>query len=112
MGRDRKTGGRRAGTPNKITGTLKEFVANLVDDNREQIVNDLKTLRPKERLAVLERLMQYVLPKQQAVSGKVDMGELSNNLVITYRYKPEDCIFPHSEDELDLVKDGIDLRNK
>ena len=63
-----KTGGRQAGTPNKITGTLKDFVANLVDDNREQITKDLKVLRPKERLLVLERMMQYVLPKHIKVN--------------------------------------------
>lgn len=106
-----KTGGREAGTPNKITGTLKEFVANLVDDNREQIVKDLIALKPKERLAVLERMMQYVLPKQQAVSAEMDLEGLHTNLTITMvgdnNYK-----FPSSEDEIDLVKDGIDLRNK
>lgn len=105
MSRDKKTGGRQAGTPNKITGTLKEFVANLVDDNREQIVDDLKTLKPKERLVVLERLMQYVLPKQQAVSADVDMNELSKEITIIYRGKEEDAIFPSSESELDLERD-------
>ncbi len=97
-----KTGGRQAGTPNKITGTLKDFVANLVDDNREQIVKDLKTLKPKERLAVLERLMQYVLPKQQAVSAEMDVSELSKELTIIYKGKPEDAVFPSSEDEIDF----------
>ena len=32
-----KTGGRKAGTPNRVTGTLKEFVSNLIDQNMEQI---------------------------------------------------------------------------
>jgi hypothetical protein len=106
-----KTGGREAGTPNKITGTLKEFVANLVDDNREQIVKDLKALKPKERLAVLERMMQYVLPKQQAVSAEMDIEGLHTNLTIRMVGDPN-YKFPSSEDEIDLVKDGIDLRNK
>lgn len=104
-----KTGGREAGTPNKITGTLKEFVVNLVDDNREQIVKDLKALKPKERLAVLERMMQYVLPKQQAVSAEMDIEGLCTNLEIVCRGDPN-YQFPSSEDEIDLVKDGIDLR--
>lgn len=66
-----KTGGRKRGTPNKVTGTLKEFVANLIDQNRGQMERDLKTLNPKDRLFILERLMQYVLPKNQSV-GVVD----------------------------------------
>ena len=59
-----KTGGRSAGTPNRVTGTLKEFVADLIDQNREQIEKDLKRLEPKDRLTILERLMGYVIPKQ------------------------------------------------
>ena len=62
-----KTGGRKLGTPNKVTGTLKEFVASLIDQNREQMERDLKALNPKDRLYVLERLIQYVLPKEQSV---------------------------------------------
>lgn len=105
-----KTGGREAGTPNKITGPLKDFVANLLDDNRQQIIDDLKSLRPKERLAVLERMMQYVLPKQQSVSADVDLNGLSKEIVIRYVGKPEDVIFPSSEDEVDLERD-IDGHN-
>ena len=105
-----KTGGREAGTPNKITGTLKDFVVNLLDDNREQIVEDLKRLKPKERVAVYERMMQYVLPKQQSVSADVDLNGLSKEIVIRYVGKPEDVIFPSSEDEVDLERD-IDGHN-
>ena len=99
-----KTGGREAGTPNKITGTLKEFVANLVDDNREQIVKDLKALKPKERLAVLERLMQYVLPKQQAVSADMGMDGIPTNISIKVVGDPN-YKYPSSEDEVDLTRD-------
>lgn len=99
-----KTGGREAGTPNKVTGTLKDFVANLLDDNREQIVEDLKRLKPKERVAVYERMMQYVLPKQQSVSADVDSNSLSKEIVIRYVGKPEDAIFPSSEDQVDLER--------
>jgi len=99
-----KTGGRKIGTPNKITGTLKDFVANLVDDNRDQIINDLKALRPKERLLVLERLMQYILPKQQSVNADVDMSGLTKEIVIKHVGDPN-YEFPSSEDEIDLERD-------
>ena len=106
-----KTGGREAGTPNKITGTLKDFVANLVNDNRQQIIDDLGKLRPKERLAMLERMMQYVLPKQQAVSADLDLNGLNNEIVVTYICQsPDDFNFPSSEDEIDLERD-IDGHN-
>lgn len=103
-----KTGGREAGTPNKITGTLKDFVTNLVDDNRQQIKDDLKALRPKERLTVLERMMQYVLPKQQGGSADVEMRKANIPTEIRVVYVSDghdpDEDFPSSEDEVDLER--------
>lgn len=73
-----KTGGRKLGTPNKVTSSVKEWLSRLIDKNRKQIERDLKQLEPKERLQVIEKLMQYVIPKQQAVSADVSMEKLSN----------------------------------
>lgn len=56
------------GTPNKITNTLKQFISELIDGNREQMESDLKQLKPYQRLTMLERFIGYVLPRQQAVS--------------------------------------------
>ena len=76
-----KTGGRSKGTPNKITGTLKEFISEIIDENRERIREDLEALEPKDRLQILEKLMQYVLPKQR----ELDLKEpLSNHVTIEY----------------------------
>lgn len=91
-----KTGGRVKGTPNKVTGTLKEFIGEIIDENRERIKDDLEWLEPKDRLLILEKLMQYVLPKQK----ELDLKEpLSNHVVIEYvesGHKPA-----HSEDEIE-----------
>ena len=34
-----KTGGRKAGTPNKVSGTVKEWIASIIDGNRNQFDN-------------------------------------------------------------------------
>lgn len=60
-----KTGGRGKGTPNKVTGTLKEFISEIIDENRDRIKEDLEALEPKDRLQVLEKMMQYIVPKQK-----------------------------------------------
>ena len=65
-----KTGGRAKGTPNKVNATLKEFIKNLIDNNREQVIDDLRALQPYQRLLFIERLIGYVLPKQAAVDVK------------------------------------------
>ena len=62
-----KTGGRTAGTPNKISVGMKDFITKLVYKNRKQIEKDLQELQPKERLLILEKLMQYVIPKHREV---------------------------------------------
>ena len=62
-----RLGGREKGVPNKVTGTLRDFVVNLIDQNREQIEKDLIALTPKERLQIIEKFMQYVLPKQKDI---------------------------------------------
>ncbi len=72
-----KTGGRKAGTPNKITSTVKDWISQLIDENRNQIEKDIKKLSPKDRLQVFEKLMQYVIPKQQSVRADIDLSKLS-----------------------------------
>lgn len=71
MGRKKgttKTGGRTAGTPNRITGTVKEWIQKVIDGNRQQFEDDLDELEPGERVRVISNLLQYVTPKMQSVS--------------------------------------------
>lgn len=58
-----RLGGRAKGTPNKITTSLKDWIAEVVDSNREQMKKDLAEVAPLERLKILERLMGYVVAK-------------------------------------------------
>lgn len=71
MGRQKgavKTGGRKAGTPNKITGTVKEWIRKVIDGKRQQFENDLDDLEPGERVRAISNLLQYVTPKMQSAS--------------------------------------------
>lgn len=63
-----KTGGRKAGTPNKTTGTIKEWIAEVVEKNRSQVEKDLKAMAPEKRVAMIERLVQYIIPKASTVN--------------------------------------------
>lgn len=90
-----KTGGRIKGTPNKVTGTLKEFISEIIDENRERIREDLEALEPKDRLQVLEKMMQYVIPKQKEMDLK---NMLSDH--VTIEYVDAGYSLAHSEDEI------------
>ena len=63
-----KTGGRKAGTPNKVSGTVKEWIASIIDGNRKQFEDDLEKLEPGERGRIISNLLQYVTPKMQSSS--------------------------------------------
>jgi hypothetical protein len=65
--------GRPKGRPNKITQDTRAWLSAVIDKNRRQMERDLKALEPKERLQILERLIQYVIPKQQATATTVDL---------------------------------------
>ena len=58
--------GRPKGTPNKVTSDLKNRLQKIIDGY--EIESDLKQLEPKDRLVIIERLMQYVIPKQQSIN--------------------------------------------
>lgn len=73
-----RLGGREKGTPNKVTGTLKNWITDLINRNRLQMEKDLKKLAPKDRLIFFEKLMQYVIPKQASQQVKLDFESLTD----------------------------------
>jgi hypothetical protein len=62
-----KTGGRKRGTPNKITATTKQWIESVLEGNRAAFVARLGQLTPIEFVKVYLSLLNYELPKRQAV---------------------------------------------
>lgn len=59
--------GRTKGTPNKDTKALRDKINDLLDDNWKKVLEDIDTLKPKERLDIYARLLEYALPKMSRV---------------------------------------------
>jgi len=102
-GQTNNPNGRPKGVPNKTTSTVREWLAGLLDKNRQQIEKDLKLLDPKDRLLVLEKFMQYTTPKMQAVT--VDADVTSTQTLLHNGRRLEDM----SDEELRAIINGEDV---
>lgn len=76
-GKTNNPNGRPKGKPNKITQDMRAWLTAVIDKNRKQVEKDLKKLEPKERLLIIEKLMQYVIPKKQIID--IDYAKLDEN---------------------------------
>ena len=60
----KKFGGRKKGTPNKITKELKETLQDVINVEIQELPARLNELETKDRLSLLAKLLPYVLPKE------------------------------------------------
>lgn len=74
-----KTGGRKAGTPNKVTADLRQWITTFIDDNREQIQKDWAQLEPKDRIQLFEKLLKYALPTLQAMQLQTEFDRMTES---------------------------------
>lgn len=100
-----RMGGRKKGTPNKVTGTVKEWLADLIDRNREQMEEDLRQLEPRERLAVLEKFMQYIVPKPKTELAVT--SDRQQEPIIDLSMVPDDVICEMADKLLDYRDKAI-----
>lgn len=77
-----KTGGRAKGTPNKVTTEIREFYKELIENNLEQLEADLIELTPKERIEVLIKLSEYVIPKLTKIEANLETRTTGINIII------------------------------
>ncbi len=92
MGKTNNPNGRPKGKPNKITGELKQWVSNLIDKNRDQFEIDLLSVEPEKRLAIIEKLMSFVIPKMQSISMEAQIQSEYQALEKLLDNAPEEAI--------------------
>ncbi|GAB3688440.1 hypothetical protein GCM10027592_03370 [Spirosoma flavus] len=74
-----KTGGRQAGSQNKTTTDVKTRIANLIDEQFDNIAYDVSLLEPKDRVSAYLKLLEYVVPKQR--EQKIDLSTLTDEQI-------------------------------
>ena len=82
----KKTGGRQKGTPNKASafmkGVFQDIVQNYIlsetpekSEFGKNFVTDLGKLDPKDRIDVMIKFAQFVVPKPQSIAFEDNTGE-------------------------------------
>jgi len=66
--------GRPKGARNKITTEVKQKIDQIINNNIEKFESDLEDLEPKDRLMIMTRLLEYVLPKNRNI--EIDLQEM------------------------------------
>jgi len=80
MAKGFKTGGRKHGTPNKVTKDLKEWITKIITSQQATIEKDFKTLEAKDRIMLFEKLLSYVVPRKQSIDVSQEYKELERLL--------------------------------
>ena len=64
----KKYGGREKGTPNRMTKVLRSVLKDVLYEDMEALQERLDTLKTKERVELLIKLMPYALRKVTNIS--------------------------------------------
>jgi hypothetical protein len=64
--------------PNRATTELKLWIQALIDRNRPVLEFDLLAMEPIQRWQIIEKLMQYTIPKMQSVEANLELDRLTD----------------------------------
>jgi len=85
-GEDEKRGrGRPPGTKNKTTAQIKEAFQQILSGSIDQLISDLAELEPKDRIALLLKMSDKIVPSLKSVDQVIETkGDTSLGFVIKY----------------------------
>ena len=79
MAKDRtKTGGRQKGSLNKVNNELREKINEFLEDEFDSVKDAIQALEGKDKVKYYLDLLQYGLPKLQAMQLENDFDKLSD----------------------------------
>ena len=63
--------GRKVGSQNLTTQSIKQNLQMLVENNIETLDADIKSLSPKDRIKAITDLVKYIIPQLKQVDAEV-----------------------------------------
>ena len=70
--------GKPKGAKNKVVVDIRERVTAFINANWEEAQNQYDQLEPRDKLAYLEKLMNYAIPKLAAVSNIIAFENMTD----------------------------------
>ena len=67
-GKSGNPAGRPKGARGRANTDIKSWINSLINKNLSVLERDLTSLEGKDRLQIMEKLLQYIVPKQQSIS--------------------------------------------
>ena len=64
----KKTGGRKKGTPNKVTSITREVINDIAVGMYDKVMADISKLSPKDRVHVFLKLAEFNVSKPQNIN--------------------------------------------
>lgn len=77
-----RLGGRGKGTPNRVTTDLKTWIAEILDNGRDRFIDSLNDIDSSEFIKVYTGLLNYIVPKKQAINGEISGNKESNFTIV------------------------------
>lgn len=90
-GKSGNPNGRPIGSTNRITREMAERVQTIINGQLGTIEKDLKKMQPAERVKAIIALMQFVLPKQQAINVSNQLELEYKEMEMLLQHVPEDA---------------------
>ena len=82
-GKSGNPAGRPKGKKNKVTNDVKKWLLGLFNTHSKTLETDLKIMSPKERWEIIAKILQFIVPKIQAMNAKVDLNTLTEEQLTT-----------------------------
>lgn len=78
-----KLGGRKKGTPNKVTKETRELIAKFVDDKWDEFLSAYDDITdPEKKCSIMVSLLPFIAPKMASVEykGEIPVKTLDDEL--------------------------------
>lgn len=90
-----KTGnpsGRPKGSPNKVTSNMRKWIDNFLQEKFPELQKGFEKLDHYQKWVIVEKLLQYTIPKMQAVSVEALVEAEMNSLAELLEKAPDEAI--------------------